>query len=201
MSSAEDTSSEESAPEEEEEEQAFAPAGHQRVNKEQKKAAAAWQAAFAEWPTERAKALSRAERAERNMTHSSLVYGETPFRAVWDTFGTLHELGECTKGGGNFYDFGSGTGKATFAALLAHDFHKCRGLELLEALHGASMEVLESWNTNGAHAALSPEKQRTDVRFLHQDIVDTEWRDATFIFASCAHMASATDMRELSAGP
>jgi hypothetical protein len=173
----------ESGPEEEEDRPATA--GHARVTKEQKKAAAQWEAVFAEWPTERAKALSRAERAERNMTHSSLVYGETPFRAVWAAFDRLHALGVCTQGGGNFYDFGSGTGKATLAAVLAHDFHKCRGLEVLAQLHGASMEVLERWNAT-THAALPPAKQRCDVRFLNQDIAATEWRDATFVFASCA---------------
>ena len=49
--------------------------------------------------------------------------------------------------GGLFYDLGSGTGKPVAAAAVLHNFDVCIGIEILEGLHNASMEILHAYNT------------------------------------------------------
>jgi len=145
-----------------------------------------WDLMFEECSLAHARALSRAEREEKVLTHASLAYGEPTFDAIWDLFLRLDELGERPPPGtGNMYDLGAGTGRAALAAVLAHDFHKARGVELLEGLHGASIGVLERFNGLGL-PGLSDAKLRTDVRFLCGDLRDTSWEDATFVVASWA---------------
>jgi hypothetical protein len=48
-----------------------------------------------------------------------------------------------------FYDLGSGTGKALFAARLTQDFSRCIGVELLESLHGAAVNVVNRFEGRG----------------------------------------------------
>lgn len=48
--------------------------------------------------------------------------------------------------GTKFYDLGSGTGKAVFVARFLHDFDACQGIEILEGLHTAGLEVVNRYN-------------------------------------------------------
>ena len=141
-----------------------------------------WERMFEECSLEDARALSRAEREEKMLTHASLAYGEPTFDAMWDIFQSLDELDE-RPASGNCYDLGAGTGRAALAMVLAHDFHKVRGVELLESLHSASIDVLERFNVQGL-PGLGAAKLACDVRFLRGDIRETQWADATFVFAS-----------------
>lgn len=135
-------------------------------------------------PTSVGKALSSQERDEKKLNHSTLVYGEIKF----DSFGIAFEkiknkYGGLQKPGGKFYDIGSGTGKPTFAAALLHDFDSCTGIEILEGLYSASLELLEIWNTEIV-PDLPPRKQKTVVQFLNEDATKRDWSDADMWFAN-----------------
>lgn len=135
-------------------------------------------------PTSVGKALSSQEREERKLSASTLVYGEINF----DSFGIAFEkirnkYGGLQKKGGKFYDIGSGTGKPTFAAALLHDFDSCTGVEILEGLYSASLELLEIWNTEIA-PTLPPAKQKTVIQFLNEDATKRDWSDADLWFAN-----------------
>ena len=47
---------------------------------------------------------------------------------------------------GVFYDLGSGTGKGVISAALLHPFEKVVGVEILEKLVTASLELVEKYN-------------------------------------------------------
>jgi hypothetical protein len=44
--------------------------------------------------------------------------------------------------GGIFYDLGSGTGKAVFAARFVCDFARCIGIEILDGLHKQAASIV-----------------------------------------------------------
>jgi len=114
-----------------------------------------------------------------------------------------HKWRRLSKPGGVFYDIGSGTGKPVFAACLVHDFDRATGIEILEGLHGASVELLDRWTSDDMQMQL-PASKRTDsleVSFLRQDFTTRDLSDATLLFANStcfddvlmAKLAAATD--------
>lgn len=48
--------------------------------------------------------------------------------------------------GGYFYDLGCGTGKPLVAAALLHEFDICCGIECLEGLFTAAVEIVGIYN-------------------------------------------------------
>jgi hypothetical protein len=60
----------------------------------------------------------------------SLIYGEVDYHSFYRVLRKINP-----PAGGTFYDLGSGTGKAVFAARLTCDFDRCLGIEILEGLH------------------------------------------------------------------
>lgn len=135
-------------------------------------------------PTSVGKALSSQERDEKKLNHSTLVYGEIKFDSYGIAFEKIkNKYGGLQKPGGKFYDIGSGTGKPTFAAALLHDFDSCTGVEILEGLYSASLELLEIWNTEVV-PDLPPAKQKTVVQFLNEDATKRDWSDADMWFAN-----------------
>lgn len=114
-----------------------------------------------------------------------------------------HKWGKLASPGGVFYDIGSGTGKPVFAACLMHDFERATGIEILEGLHGASVELLDRWTTEDMQSRLPEEKRadRLEVQFLRQDFTTRDLSDATMLFANStcfddvlmAKLAAATE--------
>lgn len=67
------------------------------------------------------------------------VYGK-PF------VGSSGEDGIMQRRGGYFYDLGCGTGKPLVAAALLHEFDVCCGIECLEGLFTAAVELVGIYN-------------------------------------------------------
>ena len=85
------------------------------------------------------KRISKAERARKGLNKSALVYG-----------GLLRTLGEILWGphcagvpkqNAVFIDLGSGTGRGVLAAAALFPFARLIGMEILEGLHGAALDV------------------------------------------------------------
>ena len=89
--------------------------------------------------------FSKKEREEKKLSET-FTYGETTYRSLSYIF-------EYTKLedniiDGNFYDLGSGAGKALISASLIFPFKKCIGVELLDSLFLLSENVKEKYNEN-----------------------------------------------------
>lgn len=117
-------------------------------------------------PTHKGKELSTAEREAKGIkTTSTLTYGEIRFEPFALAFQKIRDLygGLQTPGTHKFVDLGSGTGKPVFAAALLHPWRQCVGIELLDSLYTASVEMLEtSWKAPSFQESL-PEDIRAVV--------------------------------------
>ena len=142
---------------------------------------------YSECPLQMGKDLSRMERERRDLTDSNLVYGECQYESLGAVFSRIKAKGYMLdQPGGNFYDLGSGLGKAVFTAVLMHDFHKCVGFEFLEQLATSSQDVVKRWKMacKEDDTFLPREKQYCDIRFAAEDILTANWRDADVLFIS-----------------
>ena len=101
-----------------------------------------------------AKAASKRERDEKQLTSMNMVYGEITFESMGIILekikkrygkpyvGTSGSTGVLQQShGGIFYDLGSGSGKAIIAATVLHNFESCCGIELLEGLYSMSLDL------------------------------------------------------------
>lgn len=97
---------------------------------------------FSDLATSKAKAISKAERKERDISDASFVYGEIDFHSFAQI---LREIRPLVKRDGLFFDLGSGTGRPCFAMALLSDMHRIVGVEALEQLVQASRDVLAKY--------------------------------------------------------
>eukprot|EP00986_Skeletonema_menzelii_P007417 scaffold2916_cov190-Skeletonema_menzelii.AAC.3 len=74
---------------------------------------------------------------EHDHTEDSLVYGEIDLRGFCDLL--MHHVPHSSDD--VFYDLGSGSGRAVFAARFVGDFRECVGIELLSNLHEMATSV------------------------------------------------------------
>jgi SAM-dependent methyltransferase len=143
-----------------------------------------WEELVLTTPVSLGKKASSKERDEKQLSASTLVYGEIRFEPYGVTIEKIKKwYGGLQKPGGVFYDIGSGTGKPTFAAMLLHTFDKAYGVEILEGLHKISINLQERWEK-----AIRPSQpkgiQDTDVQFICGDAVAYDWSDADLCFAN-----------------
>ncbi|CAM9495871.1 unnamed protein product [Pylaiella littoralis] len=101
--------------------------------------------------------------------------------------------GEGRRGGEGlkFYDLGSGSGKAVFAAVLAVDFRRCAvGIEVLGGVHRASTRVLKRYRRLVKPVLCSP----AVIKLQHGSFLDPEcdWSDGDLVFANSTCFAEDT---------
>lgn len=133
---------------------------------------------FAETSLEVGKKLSKQEREDKELSaEKSLIYGEVEFASFYRILRKINP-----SAGGVFYDLGSGTGKAVFAARLTRDFDRCVGVEILSSLHSAAEAVVRRFHDHFAkHLSLS-EKQAVSV--FEGSFCDFDWSDGDLVFAN-----------------
>jgi hypothetical protein len=96
---------------------------------------------FSDTSIELGKTLSRNEREQKTINEEkSLIYGEIDFHSFYRILRKINP-----KAGGNFYDLGSGTGKAVIAARFIRDFNRCIGIEILSGLHSHARKIIDRW--------------------------------------------------------
>ncbi|OGK14819.1 hypothetical protein A3C98_00300 [Candidatus Roizmanbacteria bacterium RIFCSPHIGHO2_02_FULL_37_15] len=86
------------------------------------------------------------------------------------------------KNGGIFYDLGSGTGKAVILASLFGDFSKLVGIEEIEDLHRASVDIFRRYETE-VKPILPSEKQKQVIELVNSDFLEFDISEADLIFA------------------
>lgn len=117
-------------------------------------------------------------KARRRLSYEdkSLTYGEvapSSFKEILDAVSP--------KPTDNFYDLGSGTGKAVFLARFLYDFAKTIGIEKLDDLYHASKDVLARYDRE-FRPMLPLEKQHQFIDFIHADFLEYDFSDADVIF-------------------
>ncbi len=119
--------------------------------------------------------LSLKERDNKQLADKSFVYGEVVPAGFYQMM-----LSAQPQPGEVFYDFGSGTGKAVILAHLLFDFSKVKGIELLEGLYKASVEVDQRYQKE-FHPKIA-EKTLSQIELIHGSFLDLDIRDADFVF-------------------
>lgn len=155
---------------------------------------AIYEAVCEEHPLSVGKLLSSSERDQKGIAASTLVYGEILFEPFAVTFQKLKRLyGGLKHPGGVFVDVGSGTGKPVFAACLLHPFAQARGIEILEGLHRASLELLDRWRSPAVQSLLPVGHGSVDVSFLCGDFTAKafDWSDADVVFMNSTCFSEA----------
>ena len=110
-------------------------------------------------------------------SEDSLVYGEI------DLHGFCQLLNDCilphTTKEDVFYDLGSGSGRAVFAARFVSDMKECIGIELLENLHNLAMSVASLYKFQYNHKFIHQE-----VKFVCSDLLNYEdwWTNGTVVY-------------------
>jgi len=115
----------------------------------------------------------------------SLTYGEIYF----DTFYEIIKKTNPQKGD-IFYDLGSGSGKAVFAAHLLFPFSKTAGIEIVSDLYQASKNILEKYEKEVRSKLLEKSSQQK-VNFILGDFLKVNFSEADFIFANSTCFSQA----------
>lgn len=149
------------------------------------------------FPVQVGKAISKKEREETKQFQSRLTYGEIDFDSFALIFSRIKEVhgkpfigesgedGMLQRRGGYFYDLGCGTGKPLVAAALLHEFDVCCGIEVLEGLYTAAVEITGLYNAKGRPLLGRSMDAVIEVRygdFLNLRLKD--WRNADVLFAN-----------------
>jgi SAM-dependent methyltransferase len=133
---------------------------------------------FVDTPLEVGKSLSKNEREEHNLSdEKSLIYGEVEYKSFYKILRKIN-----AKPGLTFYDLGSGTGKAVFAARLTHDFARCIGIEILSGLHNQAFHITQRYNEGFRHLLDSSQRQHAAV--YKGSLLEYNWADGDVVFAN-----------------
>jgi hypothetical protein len=108
-------------------------------------------------------------------SEDSLVYGEIDLRGFCDLLmnDIPHDSSDI------FYDLGSGSGKAVFAARFVGDFRQCFGIELLSNLHDMASSVASLYKFLYQNKLI-----HQDIKFVCSDLLDYDgwWKDGTVVY-------------------
>jgi SAM-dependent methyltransferase len=122
--------------------------------------------------------LSFESRNQLGFYDQGLTYGEIFF----DTFYKMLEKTQ-PKEGEVFYDLGSGTGKAVFAAYFLFPFSKTVGIEILPTLYQASKTILEKYEKE-VRPKILEKKNQQKIEFILGDFLKIDFSDADVVFAN-----------------
>ena len=124
------------------------------------------------------KTLSKNERDAKNLgEEKSLIYGEVEYQSFYRVLRKINP-----PSGKKFYDLGSGTGKAVFAARLTQDFGRCIGIEILQGLHQQARVIVDRYNSSFRQLLCLSQNQYASV--YHGSFLEYDWTDGDVIFAN-----------------
>ena len=124
------------------------------------------------------KSLSKEERDRLKLNEEkSLIYGEVEFKSFYRILRKINAPANTT-----FYDLGSGTGKAVFAARFTYDFAKCIGIEILQGLHNQAFKITSRYNQDFRNILCSAQRQHAAV--YKGSFVEYDWSDGDVVFAN-----------------
>mmetsp|Transcript_20054 Transcript_20054/g.28816 ORF Transcript_20054/g.28816 Transcript_20054/m.28816 type:complete len:415 (+) Transcript_20054:111-1355(+) len=148
---------------------------------------------FSDTSLEVGKTLSKEERDQKSLQdEKSLIYGEVDFHSFYRVLRKINP-----SPGGVFYDLGSGTGKAVFAARFVCDFSRCIGIEVLESLHQQAAGIVHRYNEDFQEYLTAGMHQMANV--YAGSFLDYDWSDGDVVFANstCYDDQLMADMGEM----
>ena len=123
---------------------------------------------------EKAKKDAKIESESRKFIKENFIYGEVNFRSI--SYILLYLNYKYGIKEGYFFDLGSGTGRAVIGAALTYPFSKYIGIELLETLYKATIEIKQlfekDYNNN----------KKPDIEFINGDFLKQDLSKASVIF-------------------
>jgi hypothetical protein len=130
-----------------------------------------------------AKDASLNDDMQTSVENDSLVYGEINLSGFCQLLQELchssdDAVDDGSDGGGIFYDLGSGSGRAVFAARFVGDYATCVGVELLPNLHQMAKSVQSLYKFQYRHKL-----QWQEVQFECSDLRHYDWSDGTVVYA------------------
>eukprot|EP00605_Chrysophyceae_sp_TOSAG23-4_P003035 GSChrysophyteH1.ASY1.ANO1.3340.1 assembled CDS len=133
---------------------------------------------FTDTSLEVGKSLSKSEREEKKLNEDkSLIYGEVEYKSFYAILRKVQPIA-----GPTFYDLGSGTGKAVFAARFTGDYTRCIGIEILQGLHSQAFKITERYNENFRN--LLDASQRQHAAVYMGSFLEFDWTDGDVVFAN-----------------
>jgi SAM-dependent methyltransferase len=133
---------------------------------------------FTDTSLEIGKSLSKSEREQKNLNEDkSLIYGEVEYKSFYAILRKVQPIA-----GPTFYDLGSGTGKAVFAARLTADYDRCIGIEILQGLHTQAFNITERYNSS--FRPLLDASQRQHAAVYMGSFLEFDWTDGDVVFAN-----------------
>ena len=123
---------------------------------------------------EKAKKDAKAESESRKFIKENFIYGEVNFRSISYILLYLKHVYGIKEG--YFFDLGSGTGRAIIGAALTYPFTKYIGIELLNTLYNASIEIKKLFDKE------STENKKPDIEFINGDFLKQDLSKASVIF-------------------
>ena len=116
--------------------------------------------------------VSHTSRTSSGLKSSNFGYGELLPSTLFDTISLIKtKFGGFPSGPTHAYDFGSGSGRALFAACLSHSFSSGTGIEYVPGLHASALRNLDLWNRHD-HRMQSDDPCRTKFNFVQGDLMD-----------------------------
>ena len=138
-----------------------------------------------------AKMTSILYRSFRHMTNKEFIYGEIDFLSFHNILENAQpQLGEV------FYDLGSGTGKAVFAAALFFDLSKACGIELLPPLYEKSTNQLKKATSFFQNLKPDFENKYLEkipaIQFIQDSFLSHDFHDANIIYIAATCLSDPT---------
>jgi hypothetical protein len=124
-------------------------------------------------------------------TDKQFIYGEIDCLAFYSILKKAQVVE-----GDVFYDLGSGSGKAVFAASLYFDLSKACGIEFVKPLHQMAQERLSMALQRYHNAADEEEKiyfrQLESIRFINNNFLEYDFFDATVLYVAATCLNDVT---------
>ena len=139
-----------------------------------------------EHPTAIGKALSKRQRDQDKARGVHLAYSEIRFESFAIVLKKIQSKhGGFQESGGIFYDLGSGTGKAVFAAAMLYQWQRCTGIEMLDMLHEGAREIADKWDrSKDGLLFLTEEQRQTEIVLMNEDFMSEalSLKNATLVY-------------------
>lgn len=116
----------------------------------------------------------RRDSSNCNHSEDSLVYGEIDLEGFCQLLNDIPHTSNDV-----FYDLGSGSGRAVFAARFIGDYKECNGIELLENLHQLASSVQSLYKFQYLHKLI-----HQHVKFVCSDLLNYDgwWTYGTVVY-------------------
>lgn len=129
---------------------------------------------YSEKILEKAKKDAKIESESRKFIKDNFIYGEVNFRSI--SYILLYLSYKYGIKEGYFFDLGSGTGRAVIGAALTYPFSKYIGIELLETLYKASIEIKQLFEKDYNN------DKKPDIEFINGDFLKQDLSKSSVIF-------------------